>query len=178
MTVGYRESQNFLISENCYLLQFSVSAKVPNVGGLCSAVTGDMRLQISHSHPQFLDASWFLLLMSWKLVTVNISLFVTDIFGLKKKKLPHCLIIFWLNKNMVFLLSFSSTFAKLSHVVCPSWLSSSGDGHGYQAWIYSWVCEFDTEFCQAEKRSVFLQKGGFMIEKLKKPKGSSITIFQ
>lgn len=60
MTVGYAESENFLISENCYLLQFPVSAKLPNVGGLCSAVTGDMRVQISLPHHQFLEASSFL----------------------------------------------------------------------------------------------------------------------
>lgn len=67
-------------------------------------------------------------------------------------------------------------FVQSCHVRCPSWL---GDRRRYHACIYSWVCVFDTEFCQAEKRSVFLQKGGgFLIEKFKKAKGSNVTIFQ
>lgn len=57
---------------------------------------------------------------------------------------------------------FSSICAKLLHVWHPSWLSSTGDGHRYHVHIYSRVWAFDTKFCQAEKRSVFLQKdGGF-----------------
>lgn len=85
MTVGYAESENFLISENCYLPQFPVSAKLSNVGGLCSAVTGDMRLQISLPHHQFLEASSFLTANELEISNRKYFFFVMDIYGLKKK---------------------------------------------------------------------------------------------
>lgn len=53
--------------------------------------------------------------MSWKSVAENISFFVTDIFGLKKKKLPHCLIISWLNDKSMKKKLLSEGEEKLHH---------------------------------------------------------------
>lgn len=89
VTVGYAMSENFLISENCYLLQFSVSAKLPNVGGLCSAVTGDMRLQISLLLPHFLEDLWFLTADELEISNRKYFFFCYRYIWIKKKKSCH-----------------------------------------------------------------------------------------
>lgn len=63
MTVDYAESENILLTENCYLVQFCVAVKLPNVGRLCShvLVTGDLKVDFFHiknipdfaPHPSF-----------------------------------------------------------------------------------------------------------------------------
>lgn len=50
MTVDYAESENILLTENCYLVQFCVAVKLPNVGGLCSVVLVTSALKVAFFH--------------------------------------------------------------------------------------------------------------------------------
>lgn len=93
MTAGYAASEKFLLTENCYRVQFCVSVKLPNVGGLCSVVliTGALKVDFLHTKngadfppsPQFLETSWVLAVNEEEISNTNFFL-VIDIFGLKK----------------------------------------------------------------------------------------------
>lgn len=94
--MSYAESANFLLSEKCYLVQFCVSVRLTNVGGLCSVVLiiGTLKVDFLHTEnvadfpfpPNFWKLHDFLLPMRRKPVTQNI--FWLQIH-LDKKKCCH-----------------------------------------------------------------------------------------